>query len=252
MARTKDQLRGTEPVDDSDGARDRREHELFLLNLGHSVRTPAAPVYLQLRRIVRHAVETPGVVQDPDWLVPRLVELSERFEAYLRRVDQMCDLAVAISGGRPPAPEWLDLSAQVREAAAGLARERAAAGVELAVEGTNEPIEGHWDRARLQGLIGHLLSSSVRFGSGHPVTVSVRADDARVQVTLAFGRRDALKADADAILEEVGKREADAGNLCGGIWAVRYLAASMGGTVLARGDPGVGLSFVVTLPRREV
>jgi hypothetical protein len=198
-----------------------RARDAFILNLEHSVFTPVAPFYLQLRRIVQQATDSPDLIQDPGWLLPRLTDLSDRFEVYLRRLDYICDLAFAISGGQPQVAEWVDLASVVRDAAARVERELAAAHIDLTVGGSRDAVLGRWDRCRLEGLCAHLLSSSIKFGAGKPMALSVRGDDTHAHLTVFAPRHDLIEVDPDRIFEELGKREAAAGSLNSGLWAVR-------------------------------
>jgi signal transduction histidine kinase len=243
---------GTAPTPlPTDGDEALRVRDAFIQDLGQSILTPVAPVYLQLRSIVRHATESPEVIQDPGWLLPRLADLSERFEEYLRRIDHVCDLAQAISGQQPAPPEWLDLASVIHAAAAHLERDLTAAEIDLTIDDGPSPVTGLWERARLEGLCSHLLTSSIKFGTGTPVTMSIRNDGGHATLTVTARRQAVPEVDSERVLDELGKREAAAGSLSVGLWAVRHLARAMGGTLAVTCHGALGATFTVTLPSHD-
>ena len=129
--------------------------------------------------------------------------------------------------------------------------ELAVARCELRVT-TPVAVTGWWDRLRLDQICRNLVSNAIRFGAGHPIHVTVEADDADATLIVRDYGVGIPRQKQDVIFErfERGPENSRSGGFGIGLWVVRNLCAAMGGSVSVKSAAGAGSTFAVSLPRR--
>lgn len=216
----------------------------FLSIVAHEIRSPLTSMHLSVQRLRRRPL--------PPSDLARALDLVEREDRRLGRfVDELLDVGRIQAGRFAFDFQEVDFAAVVRAAAAPLAGELARSRSSLAIT-TESTLLGHWDRFRLEQVVTNLLSNAIKFGLGKPIEISLAASDrdAVLRVTdhghgIACGMREKIFLPFE---RAVSVRHY--GGLGLGLYIVRTIVTGMGGTVGVDGEPGAGISFVVTLPRR--
>jgi signal transduction histidine kinase len=110
---------------------------------------------------------------------------------------------------------------------------------------------GHWDGARLEQVVTHLLSYAVRFGGGLPVQVRLDQTEERVTLEIRDGGRDIPPDQLARLFEplQADPSSAEAGGASLGFWVSRRLVEAMGGKLSVWSEPGAGTAFTLMLPR---
>lgn len=221
----------------------------FIATLGHELRNPLSPVYLQLGHVIDTLAEGEGA-PDRAGLLGKLEGLRARFEAFLASLDRLLE-ASRPGGSLALEFERIDLVQVVREVCSGMQSQLDAARSELVFEVTG-PVCGLWDRLRLQQIAWNLLSNAVRYGAGAPIHVAVAGGDDRASLVVRDHGIGIADEDQARIFEpyERGAGKRPAGGFGLGLWIVRRLTAAMGGTIDVESRPGEGATFTVTLPAR--
>ena len=219
-----------------------------IATLGHELRNPLSPVYLQLGHLI-DTVEAGAGPPDRDWLLARLEGLRTRFESFLASLDRLLE-ASRPGGSLSLELERFDLGQVVREVCAGMQSQLEAARSELVVSVTG-PVSGMWDRLRVQQIVWNLLSNAVRYGAGAPIHVQVASEADRASLVVRDHGIGIADEDQARIFEPYqrgagGKKSAGGFGL--GLWIVRQLTDAMGGTIAVESRPGEGATFTVTLP----
>ena len=219
-----------------------------IATLGHELRNPLSPVYLQLGHLIDTLAEGTDA-PDRDWLLGRLEGLRTRFESFLATLDRLLE-ASRPGGALSLELERFDLGQVVREVCAGLQSQLDAARSEL-VFTVAGPVSGVWDRLRVQQIAWNLLANAIRYGAGGPIHVEVayRSDHAALVVKdHGIGIADEDQARIFEPYERGAGGLKSAGGFGLGLWIVRRLTDAMGGTIAVNSRPGEGATFTVTLP----
>ena len=227
-------------------ARDR-----FLKAASHELKTPLTALMLQAQTFARSAVGA-----DEASPAGRLAASASIVLRQTRRlcalVDHLIEGSRAGAGGRLPLSlDEVDLVAVAREAASSLAEEATGARAPITVICADGPVLGRWDRALLDLALRSLLSNALKYGAGHPITVGVRADGDRAQVTVADGGMGIHPEDYARIFEryEQAVSEHQFGGLGVGLWIAREIVVALDGTIRVESEPERGATFTVELPR---
>ncbi len=229
----------------------RRAHEAvrlrddFLSVASHELKTPLTSLLLQVEGL-RMARER-GNVPEP---IARKAEVIRRnVERLARLVDSLLDLSRIGSGRLDLDLEPVDLAELAREVAARFEPELVRAGCTLST--VLEPgLVGRWDRLRVDQIVTNLLSNAVKYGAGHPIALELAVGGESAILTVRDGGI-GIAADAHGRIFERFERavsERHYGGFGLGLWIVRRLVESLGGTIRVESAPGQGATFFVELP----
>jgi len=219
--------------------------------VGHELRNPLSPVFLQAYHLLAEVRKSKTGVVTTEWLLPRLELFLRGLDRLLERLNRLMDVAALQSAqGITLLEEDLDLSRVATDVVASMSSEATAASaqVDLRLPG---PVEGRWDRVRLEQIVGNLLSNAIRFGGGSRIVVAVEEigpDKIRLRVSdHGPGVPEELQPRIFDRFEWGPKRHR--GGLGLGLWIVRRLCETMGGAIVLENQEGGGAAFLVTLPR---
>jgi len=228
-----------------------RARQDFLSIAGHELKTPLTSVMLNL-----HAMDVALQARlniDDDRVLVRWQALGRELRRLDRLVEQLLDISRITAGKMPLIPERVDLGELVREVVDRFWSPSMEPGI-IDVKQTG-PVEGFWDRWRLDQILTNLLSNAIKYGQGRPISVEfgpVGPEDGS-DVSIAVRDRgigmspDVLGRIFDRFERAVTDREYGGFGL--GLWIARQVVQAMDGTITAESEPGRGSTFTVRLPR---
>jgi signal transduction histidine kinase len=220
----------------------------FLSVASHELKTPITSLQLYVQGLLR--AQAAGALA-PGQLEARLQRIGAQGERLNALVDNLLDVSRADARVPSLQRERFDLAALVADTAERFAEEfaRARCGVTLHAA---EPVEGRWDRMRLEQVVTNLLQNAVRYAPGAAVDIRVSGAGDRAQVVVRDGGPGIPEREHARIFERFTQAEgprAFAGGFGLGLWLVRQVAEAHGGTVALESRPGDGAAFTVSLPR---
>jgi len=221
--------------------------------VGHELRNPISPLFLQVGMLLNSARQARDVGDgkvDAAWLAPRLEGLELRIHRFLAVLDRLLDVSRLGSGHIDLVLEIVDVCDIVRDIATRFERDASAARCELRVSAEGS-LTGYWDRLRLEQIVSNLLSNAVRYGAGAPIEVTVSSDADSAVLRVRDHGIGIADADQRRIFErfERAERRPRHGGFGVGLWVVKSLCQALGGTVALDSAPSRGATFTVTLPR---
>jgi PAS domain S-box-containing protein len=222
----------------------------FLSIASHELRTPLTALRLALENMRRVAAAAEAGRPPPLVQVERVLAAAERQGQRLEKlVAALLDVSRIHMGRLELDVEEVDLSTVAAEAAGQLEDEAAQAGSRIDVRG--EPVTGRWDRMRLGQVVTNLLSNAVKYGAGRPIEVSFGTEDGRAFLVVRDQGIGIDPADQVHIFErfERAVSSQNYGGLGLGLFIVKRIVESHGGTIRVASSPGEGAAFRVDLPR---
>jgi signal transduction histidine kinase len=220
----------------------------FISVVNHELRTPLAVIDGQARRIERLAAS--GRIED---LPPRLRSVRGSVATMTQVMETFLLNASAEAGRLDFTPVGLDLKALVRDVCAMHAEAVSSHRIEADLEQAPGMIEG--DARLLRQALANLLSNAVKY-SPRADCVSVRcwveADRAHIAV---IDRGVGVPPDEIAKLGEQFFRASTHDGISGtgvGLSLVRTIAETHGGTLDVASQVGVGSTFTLSLPLRQI
>ena len=228
-----------------------REHRVdavrrdFVANVSHELKTPVGALTL-LAEAVAEAADDPEAVER---FAGRMRIESQRLA---RLVQQVIELSRLQDDELLDEPERVDVDTVV---AAALDRSRIDAEARhiTLVGQTDTGLGVRGNAGQLQVALGNLVENAVTYSDeGARVTVSVKAHDGAVNVTVADQGIGIPETELERIFERFYRvdpaRATSTGGTGLGLAIVKHVAASHGGEVRVWSQPRTGSSFTMSLP----
>jgi signal transduction histidine kinase len=229
-----------------------RSRDAFLSIASHELKTPLTALQLHVDGLLRGlpSVGT-GNAAERERLARRLDSVSRQARRLGALINELLDVSRVTGGHLPLHPEPMDLGELIQEVRGRFEPELARAGCPLSVS-VNGPLEGAWDRLRLDQVLTNLLSNALKYGPGKPIEIHASRQDDWVQVIVTDHGMGIDPKDQDRIFERFERAVSDRkfGGFGIGLWIARQIVVSMGGRISVSSRPGAGASFLVELPLR--
>lgn len=225
----------------------------FIATVAHELRNPIAPLMFQVRLAIDKTEQTgrAAATVSVEWAQSQLRRIEHRLHRLLETLDRLLDVSRLSTGRIDLALDHVDLVEVVQDVLATFEAELAVARCQVRLTAPSS-VRGWWDRLRLDQICRNLISNAIRFGAGHPLDVTISADDDLSTLTVRdFGI--GISEDQQDVIFERFERGSDANRSGGfgvGLWVVKTICAAMGGTIGVVSAVGSGATFTVTLPRR--
>jgi signal transduction histidine kinase len=150
-----------------------------------------------------------------------------------------------------PQVESVDFAEVVREVVESYSPEAAFNRSPLSVRAPSA-LPGRWDRLALEQIVSNLISNAIKFGAGASIDVSLESkQDSSVQFEVHDHGIGIAEVDQERIFGRFERLAAQPGHPAGagvGLWLVRGLVETHGGTIDVRSEPAKGATFTVVLP----
>jgi len=221
----------------------------FLAIASHELRTPLTALLLHIQTALLK-LRRSGQAITRDEFVTQL-EATQRLAQRLGKlIGELLEVSRIVWGRFQPEREDVDLAALVHESLARQEQQlqHARCPVSLEVEG---PVQGNWDRRRLDQLVDNLIGNAAKYGAGKPIEVRLqgRAEDVLLQVRdHGIGIDPADQARVFERFERAVSRK-QFGGFGLGLWISRQIVEAHGGSITLVSEPGAGSTFSVELPR---
>lgn len=227
-----------------------RARDEFLSIASHELKTPLTTIQLQTQLMKRN-IELGRLDAFEPARVNRLVSQTDKSVKRLARlVDDMLDISRISTGKLTFTPETFDLSELTREVVDRLAVQ--ASGVLLSCD-CRDPVEGVWDRFRIDQVLTNLVTNAIRYGQGSPVEVTVHRSGPRAVLTVRDQGPGVSPENQERIFQRF-ERATSASSISGlglGLYISREIIERHGGSIRVESEPGKGAAFIVELPLSE-
>jgi signal transduction histidine kinase len=224
-----------------------RARDEFISIASHELRTPLTPLTLRVQSL-KQAIEQLDREQ--------LLETTAKIEGYVRRltrlVDTLLDVSRVTHGRLQLQLTEFELSELVREVAGGLDGESTRAGSTISIHAAG-PVEGRWDRARLEQIFTNLLTNAIKYGLGKPIDVTLNKHGSNAEITVK-DRGIGIAADDQERVFERFERAVPPTHFGGfglGLWIVRHLVEAHHGVIRLESSPTQGTTVFLSLPLRS-
>ena len=221
----------------------------FMSVVAHELRTPLNTLFLeaQLRRM---QLDRGNLAAFEPALLEKMVSRDDRqIRNMVRLIDDMLDVSRIRSGTLSVRPVKVELSVLLQRVIDDLTQQAGAAGSTITLDAP-EPVDGWWDEFRIEQVVVNLLTNALRYGSGKPVEVSLRATAGGAHIEVRDYGIGISREDQQRIFQQFeragGGKSADGLGL--GLFITRQLVEAHGGNIKVYSEPGRGSVFSLDLP----
>lgn len=221
----------------------------FMSIASHELRTPLTSLKLQNQLRVRN-LSRGNKDAFADEKMQRMFNVdSLQIDRIIHLVDDMLDISRIRTGKLAIEREQLDLSALVRECVDRQRLQLEAADCKLEMH-CEEPIEGHWDRFRIEQVIANLLTNVSKYAKGAQVRISTRKEGNLGFLEVLDHGIGIAPENLERIFERferaINKNEVSGLGL--GLYIAREILKLHGGSITVESKLGEGSKFTVSLP----
>jgi signal transduction histidine kinase len=211
----------------------------------HELRTPISSILLNVQMLERTARQRGAL--DAETVARMLAVPARQLRRLTHMVDLLLDSARVENERLVLHPQPVDLCELVHDCAGRLEHLAREAGCAVSLEACN-PVVGHWDRLRLEQVVGNLLTNAIKYGGGR-VEVATRGAEEAALIVRDHG--DGIAAPDQQRIFEPFERLPSASVEDGaglGLYIVREIVRAHGGRIEVHSTPGQGATFSVFLP----
>lgn len=245
--RTKELLLTNEKLQEAIHVRDE-----FLSIASHELRTPLTPLKLQVQGLL--AGIRKGTL--PSFKEDRLERMAETCEKAISRLSNLIENLLDVSrinmGRLVLNFEKFDLVNLAQEIIERYRTQILASGSEVNLH-TNEPVEGHFDRLRMEQVLVNLLTNGLKYGKGLPIDITVTIESG--VATLEFKDQGlGIEPQHHEKIFQRFERINSSDTLGGmglGLFITKQIVEAHGGTISVQSTLGHGATFIVKLPLRR-
>ncbi|WP_437757895.1 AAA family ATPase [Sorangium sp. So ce1389] len=221
----------------------------FLVVASHELKTPLTSLQMQVQAVER-LLRRRSLADVPPERLERMFQILGRQMLRLGRlVDELLDVTRLNAGRLMLARAPVDLAALTREVVERMRPQltESCCRTQLDLEA---PVVGCWDPSRVEQVVINLLSNAIKYGAGKPILVGVRRQAERALLVVRDQGIGIAEADQGRIFERFERAVSvrNFGGLGLGLYIVRSVVMSHGGSIRVESKPGAGATFVVELP----
>jgi len=221
-----------------------RLRDEFLSIASHELKTPLTPLQLQVQTLLRCASDAGG-----ETMVPRVQVLDRQVRRLSKLVDDLLDISRITSRKLELQLEEVDLTALLQDVVERYQTEASRRGCQLRLSAPDRLV-GQWDPSRLEQVLVNLISNALKYGAGKPIDITVKEEEGRALIVVEDQGIGVKPEDRERIFRrfERAVSERHYGGFGLGLWIVKEILGSLGGSVFVEDAPSQGARFVVTLP----
>ncbi|WP_437323463.1 AAA family ATPase [Sorangium sp. So ce381] len=221
----------------------------FLLVASHELKTPLTSLKMQAHLLARLLPRLQRAEVAPERIDAAIQVLNRQIARLAHLINELLDVTRMNAGRLSLARAPVDLAALTREVVERMHQQLddARCRTELDLDG---PVVGDWDASRLEQVLINLLSNALKYGAGAPIHVVVRGLEGRALLVVRDHGMGIAEADQARIFERFERAVSvrNFGGLGLGLYIVRWIVTSHGGTIRVESAPGAGATFIVELP----
>jgi signal transduction histidine kinase len=227
-----------------------RARDEFLSVASHELKTPLTALTLQveaLERQLRQGRVASLSMEEVGKLLDRLHRQSGRLN---RLIEALLDISRIATGRLELERVPVDLTDLTRELLERYQPELEHNGCPAVLVAEEAGVQGQWDRMRLEQVLTNLLTNAMKFGTGHPIEVSVRRVDGHGELRVK-DQGIGISPESQARIFERFERAVSSREFGGmglGLFISRRIVQEHGGNIRVESVLGEGSTFVVELP----
>jgi signal transduction histidine kinase len=222
----------------------------FLSVASHELRNPLTSLKMQMQLLIK-TVQKGEKNSLSDELVQTLAEKADaQIDRFGKLIDTLLNFSQIQSGRLKLDYSKFEFNQIIRDTVERFSSELKSANCEIILN-LGPPVEGEWDLLRVEQVLINLLSNVVKYAPGKPVTVSVTSDKEKVWIRIKDQGPGIPAQDRERIFQRF-ERAKDTQAVPGlglGLYVVRQIIDTHGGTIGVSSELGTASTFTVCLPR---
>jgi signal transduction histidine kinase len=223
-----------------------RAREDVLAIVSHDLRTPLSVLHTTASMLLNPKYHfTPSQVREQHERISRNVDLMNRM------IGDLMDMASLRDGKLTIDPKPMEINEVLREVVSEHEAPAQGKGVQLSCDACSDVLHAEADRARLVQLFQNLIGNAVKFcRTGDSIRVTSRAHNGNASIEITDTGPGISADDLPRIFEpyySASRKHHESGTGLG-LFIGKGIVDAHGGQIRCTSEPGVGTTFVVSLP----
>jgi signal transduction histidine kinase len=226
-----------------------RARDEFMSIASHELKTPLTSLRLQVQLRARNLSKGDFAGFTPE-KIGKMLEIDNRqIDRISRLIDDMLDVSRINTGKLTMVFERFDLCSLAEEVLSHYRHQFETLGSNVSLV-CCDPVEGYWDRFRIEQAIANLLMNAVKYGGGRPVEVSVGHQHGRAILRVRDQGIGIAKENFERIFQRFERAvvPSDVSGMGLGLFITKQIVEIHGGSVKVESEPGKGSTFILELP----
>ncbi|MDD4972714.1 MAG: chemotaxis protein CheB [Bacteriovorax sp.] len=225
-----------------------RAREEFMAIATHELRTPLTALKLQAQSRKRNLERGLDSALTTEKLAKMFDADNKQLERLTRLIDDMLDISRISSGKFTINLENFDLCSLIHEVVERNLELFKAAGMQLEINSC-DPINGRWDKLRIEQVITNLLTNAIRYGAGKPVKINIRTEHERAVIIIEDQGIGIAEEDLKRIFQRFERvTGTEVSGLGLGLYIVSQIIEAHNGSIKVESHLGTGSAFTIELP----
>lgn len=225
----------------------------FLCVASHELKTPLAILQVQVQTALRAAKKTQNNLS-LDYVLGKLNAVNSQASRLHQLVETLLDTSKITAGKlQHNVQAETNLSTMIQEICT--LHQKAFGKAKLNLDLQLQPkVTGLWDPLRLEQIVTNLLTNALKYGGAQSVHLTLEANTSHAILRVQDQGIGIAEDRLPRIFDRFERAESDH-NFKGlglGLWIVKQILDSIGGTISVRSELGVKSEFIVELPRKPV
>jgi PAS domain S-box-containing protein len=225
-----------------------KARDQFLSMASHELKTPLTSLKLQAQLNLRNLENHKSIPIETQ--MTQAHQANQTIGRLVKLIDDMLDVSRIRTGKLKLDKQDHELGDIVREVVQRMSLLFESAGLQIPPTQFREKIHGHWDRFRLEQVIGNLLTNAIKYGRHKPVEICIRKNKTHAILTVKDHGYGIAQEDLKKIFDrfERGVHFAEVSGLGLGLFISKEIVRSHGGHILVESRLDVGSTFTISLP----
>ncbi|HXH29267.1 MAG TPA: PAS domain-containing sensor histidine kinase [Bacteriovoracaceae bacterium] len=226
-----------------------RARDEFMSIASHELKTPLTSLKLQLQLRGRNLSKGDFSGFTPE-KITKMVEADNRqIDRISRLIDDMLDVSRINTGKLTMEFERFDLCSLAEEVLSRYRDQFDSLGLKVSLV-CCDPVEGYWDRFRIEQAIANLLMNAMKYGGGNPVEISVGLKSGRAILMVRDQGIGIAKENMERIFKRFERAVApsEISGLGLGLYITKQILELHGGGIRVESESGKGSTFIIELP----
>ncbi len=225
-----------------------QSREEFMSIAGHELRTPITSLRLQSQLRLRNLKKGNEAAFTKEKLTKMFETDDHQLARLSRLIDDMLDISREDSGKLSMNLESFDLCSVITESIEACSEMFQEAGI-IVKTSMCEPINGSWDKHRIEQVITNLLTNGIKYGSGKPIEIKVSAENNQAVIVIQDNGIGIAELDLKRIFQRYERVHGSGVSGLGlGLYVVNQIIEAHNGIIDVKSHVGEGSKFTINLP----
>lgn len=224
----------------------------FLSIASHELKTPLTSLKLQVQMRVKNLSKGNIAAFTPERIKKMNLDDMRQIERVTRLIDDMLDISRISTGKLTIDLGRFDLCVLADEVVERYREQIEANRCQVSLT-CCDPVEGQWDRFRIEQVIVNLLTNAMKYGAGKPIEICVSSHGDRARLTVRDRGLGIAKENHERIFQRF-ERAVSATGISGmglGLYITRKIVEMHGGSIRVESELGEGSTFIMDLPHED-